>query len=406
MTYRRYFTVLILAVTAFAAITLALTVLIDPYGLFRLMQIEGVNTIKPSIYRHGLWAKAVALERSNAKTVILGNSRFDVGLDPDQGPWPPEWLPAYNLAVPGQGILNHTALVRHILARQPQTRLIIGLEFLDFLSNDAISTGDAAARIAQTDPLYRGMNTYLQVVASLDSLGNALATLAAQNDPYAPGMSGSGWNPLRQYDRHVAQEGHFALAHQRNAENFRIYLNKPKSVLPDPDQTTIEFAALRDIVSHAGQHGAPLILVIYPYHADILEGFHHAGLWPVFEHWKRQLVALIEEEDGKGGVLLWDFSGYNAFSTERFPPPGDRKTKLKYYWETGHFKAALGVEMIRRLSARSSDGDFGQLLTEVTREQALNDIREQRRIYLRQLPEEARRVADYFAVSTAARVNP
>lgn len=56
---------------------------------------------------------------------------------------------------------------------------------------------------------------------------------------------------------------------------------------------------------------------------------HASGLWPLWEHWKRELVRINVEEGKRAGASpfpLWDFSGYTRFTTEPFPPPGDAET--------------------------------------------------------------------------------
>ena len=45
-------------------------------------------------------------------------------------------------------------------------------------------------------------------------------------------------------------------------------------------------------------------------------------------------------------MQLFDFSGYNEFTTERVPPPADRHSAMRWYWDAGHYKVALGDEML------------------------------------------------------------
>jgi hypothetical protein len=52
---------------------------------------------------------------------------------------------------------------------------------------------------------------------------------------------------------------------------------------------------------------------------------------------------------GPGPCPLWDFSGYNDFSTEAVPAPGDKKSATRWYWESGHFKSSLGDLILARI---------------------------------------------------------
>lgn len=391
MAFQSYLRTLGGLVLALAVLGLAVTVLVDPYRLFRWVEVEGLNQVKPKIYRHDLWAKSAAYNQAAPRTVVLGNSRFDIAIDPDSPHWPADQRPVFNHAIPGLGITSNAALARAILGERPQTTLVVGLDFLDFLTDRAVSPDDATL---STPINRRELLDYLGAVASLDSLGDAFSTLLAQRDPYAPTMTELGFNPLRQYSLHVLREGHFALADQRNRENFRNYLRQPKHILPDPDQTTEELAALKSIIDLARCNGSMLHLVIYPYHADILEGFHHAGLWPLFEDWKRIVAHMVGAGDGH--IRLWDFSGYSEMTTERFPPPGDKKTQMKWYWETGHFKSALGDLVIQRIFMGNANMRFGRQVTAHTVARDIEAIRAERRAYLDAMPEEAQRVRDIF----------
>ena len=125
-------------------------------------------------------------------------------------------------------------------------------------------------------------------------------------------------------------------------------------------------------------HHIHLILFIHPYHADYLDMLHEVGLWESFEDWKRSLVKVIETaaQARPGDVQLFDFAGYNEFTTERVPPPGDRRTVMRWYWEAGHYKPALGSEMLDTMLGRASR--FGVALTSANVETALQEIRESR----------------------------
>jgi hypothetical protein len=86
------------------------------------------------------------------------------------------------------------------------------------------------------------------------------------------------------------------------------------------------------------------------YHADLLEIFDKASLWARFEGWKKDLVRLSDQYPVTGmPVPLWDFSGYDRYSTETVPAKSDRHAVVNWFWEAGHFKRALGDLMLRRL---------------------------------------------------------
>lgn len=60
-----------------------------------------------------------------------------------------------------------------------------------------------------------------------------------------------------------------------------------------------------------------------------------------------------------GQVRLIDFSVLHPYTREPIPPRGDTRTVMRFYWESGHFKPALGEAVIARLFRES---DFGVAL--------------------------------------------
>jgi hypothetical protein len=137
----------------------------------------------------------------------------------------------------------------------------------------------------------------------------------------------------------------------------------PKSLFVGSSQTSAAWQTLERIVALARKHRIDVTFVIYPYHAHILEMFHRTGLYPVFELWKKHLADIVSDATARNasGCRLWDFSGYNAYSTEYVPAPKDRSTTVQWYWESGHFKRELGDRVLARLF-EGGDPAFGTCL--------------------------------------------
>ena len=57
-------------------------ILVDPYGLFRLVDAPAFNATKPTSGAHGAMVKAYQVLRVDPAGLILGNSRAEVGFDP------------------------------------------------------------------------------------------------------------------------------------------------------------------------------------------------------------------------------------------------------------------------------------------------------------------------------------
>ena len=126
------------------------------------------------------------------------------------------------------------------------------------------------------------------------------------------------------------------------------------------------------------EHHIQLTLYIHPYHADYLDMLGDLRLWESFEDWKRHLVSASRRTSTRFGtdIKIIDFSGYNEFTTEPVPYPGDTKSEMRWYWEPGHYKSALGEHILERIVHGRTH--FGRVLTEANIESALAEIREER----------------------------
>src|SRR5437763_9397564 len=88
------------SLAAVAAFNLA----IDPYAIFGAPIVEGVNAVKP---RPDAWIADIKLavaRKRGPKALILGNSRAEIGFDPDSAALRATKIAAYNMAVPGFGL--------------------------------------------------------------------------------------------------------------------------------------------------------------------------------------------------------------------------------------------------------------------------------------------------------------
>jgi len=140
---------------------------------------------------------------------------------------------------------------------------------------------------------------------------------------------------------------------------------------------------LRQMVEDCRCRDIELIVIIPPYHALHLEAMWAVGQWKTFESWKRDVVSLFADNPYHRAAL-WDFSGYNRFTTEAVPQNDNRDT-MQWYWESSHFKRTLGEKIIQRVIRGDGDGDgttFGVQLTASNIDDHLARIRSERQHWL------------------------
>lgn len=363
----QWFTATALILFAIAAINLV----VDPYGIFRLVDQPGFNSTKPAAASHGAMSKAYQVLRVQPKTLILGNSRAEVGLDPNYHAWPQSARPVYNAALPGTGTATSLRTLQHVLAAnagnpaaQP-TLVVWGVDFMDFLTDP---TQPTPARENTPEDLHQPVRDYAKSTLTLSALIDSATTLANQRNPYAVDLTPQGFNPMRDYIKITQDEGYWAVFRQKDLANTKAYSLRPKSIYDAGGVTSAQLNDVKEVLRLCRQHGITLQLFTYPYQAHLREIFQVTGQWPLFENWKQTMVLLLSDEaaaSNKPAFQLWDFSAVNSFTTEAIPAKGDRKTIMRWYWEAGHFKSDLGNLMLSRMLAQAAEpADFGVLLTQ------------------------------------------
>ena len=112
---------------------------------------------------------------------------------------------------------------------------------------------------------------------------------------------------------------------------------------PMPNMNLIE-----EMIRFCRAHDISLTLILASSHADALEIYRRGGLWPRVEQIKVDLADLVTKANDPS-ITAWDFVEYAPWTTETLPPPGDRTTPIRWFWEPVHFKRALGEVMLQRV---------------------------------------------------------
>ncbi|KAI5916679.1 hypothetical protein [Thauera sp. 2A1] len=340
----------------------AFNVVIDPLGIFGTPRISGLNATKPYLDHHRDLARWQAARRLCPTAGIFGNSRAEIGFDPEHPGFAAHDLVAYNHAIPGTPISIALRQLHWLddAGCRPKL-LIVGVDFFDFLGAPPARVPPPAIPPA---PRIDG-SVLAETVFSVTGLRDSLNTIAIQHASHPASLSPRGFNPLLNYIPEVAQSGHYALFRQRALENLKNWTRKAPRIHPDDGSQSVEYAGLNAFLHDAATMGTTVHVVIYPYHAQIRLMMERAGLGRLFAEWKASVLAAAEHtRTGNVAIKVWDFSGVSAETTEPIPAPGDRQTHLTYYWEAGHFKKALGDRILDRILLDRPG--FGQLVTDAS----------------------------------------
>src|SRR5581483_8624173 len=171
------------AVTCGAIVALVgiFNVIVDPYRML------GWNSLKSAAEDDRL-LKAYDVVRAAPKTVLIGGSRVELGIDAGYSAWPTRLRPVYNLGMAGASEDLRFRYLQHVLAGRPIELLVMGLDFDGFLdfSNEVVPIEPAVeSRLTvnsdgSTNPeKQRAFLRDLLRSLSLVELGDSVATVLA-----------------------------------------------------------------------------------------------------------------------------------------------------------------------------------------------------------------------------------
>ena len=350
-------------VAAGSLLVIVFVALVDPYQLFRLVDVEGFNRIKPLPEQYREQIKLAQAKALRPNALLLGNSRIEVGLDPASPQLSSHGYSAYNLALSGTTLAVAQRMFDSVRSETaPPAMAVVGVEFLDFL----VSPSAVAGVPDKPGDWRHSWQWRFDTLFSMKSLSDAWRTLRLQTASDPETMTLQGQTPLHEYNTFARREGYHLIFQQRAQENAKNLVRRPRN-LYGADGSSASINRLREMLARMTQDGTEVHLIIYPYHAQLMAMFEEAGLQASMEQWKSLLVREIEKVQNQqpgARIRLWDFSGYSSVQCEPIPAPGDTHSTTQFYWEAGHFKSSVGELIQQRIFGGAEP--FGVALTAAT----------------------------------------
>jgi len=382
---KKYFiSVLVIGLVASVAVML-FNLMVDPLDIYRVVKVKGVNAYKTTYHSYARVAKPLQIERHRYQRLALGSSRTEIGIPIYGTAWDRMGEPGFNAALNGAHISTLSAILNHAVQVTDLRDVVIGLDFGMF-------NGEKFERYEYDELLASGQNPVEAFLRWLKGIGLTL---------FSPAMTAASVKTLRHQKE--TDNKYLPTGQQNNEREIR----KNASIGYRTRFEHFENGSLRDfwtpcrdnafrydsgrgydtmtdfkqllLLSREGNFS--IHLFISPVHARLLETLSAAGLWPAFEQWKRDIVSVIEEVRIQTGtdIQLWDFSGYNRFTVEPFPEPGNF---MKYHLDSSHYTEAIGFVMLDTIYGNPKPGEsFGVVLTPDNIETHLQETRRQQDAY-------------------------
>jgi hypothetical protein len=376
------------ALVGLLALVAGFNAAIDPYEMFGWQRFPGVNEYKPGTRDHVRLAKAYQVERMRPVTVILGTSRAYLAMDAASPVWPATYRPVYNYGTPGSNVSE--VLFRELQQAWAAGQLRHAVAILDvpaFLTPDPpLNRRPDERRLSLLDdgtpnPERRTQHlsdAFLSVL-TMGALADSIHTvLARHGGDTILDLRPDGTATAADFIDVARTEGMNALFTQKDQYDLSRVAGF-KHVLADWHGPMPNIGILHDMIRFCLQHDITLTLILGASHADQMEIYRQAGLWPSVEKLKLDLAQLVADAHSDD-ITAWDFVEYASYTTETVPPQGDRITRLHWFWEPVHFQRALGEIMLQRVFL-GTPADFGAELTMATVDTRNQFVRDQQRAF-------------------------
>lgn len=393
---------------AIATAAAAFNYTVDPYLLFDVQRVPGFNELKPSVDTRERMMKAYQAERVVARTLVLGSSRPDLGIDPASSAWPASAKPVYNLGLAGGNVSTALHYLRHYLASQPgkvpQT-VLVGLDFEAFLYRADPATAAPATpdeleqRLAVDGGGKPNEKRYLRVLSdhalgllSLDAVFDSVRTIAGNRGYRGGDLKPDGHLSDAALRSTAESDGFKVLFDHKNIETVKQFSNPRRMLSDTPGGPIRHLHSVAELLAYAKEHRIDVVLMIQPAHVSRLELLDRMGYWRDYERWKRELTTMVAQAGARQRVALWDFGGYEGPAREVVPAKAGH-AGMQWFLDPVHYSTALGNLMLARIFDAESSGQYGVLLTSSNIEEHLMRVRHDRSAFRTDMPDEAARLA-------------
>lgn len=319
-------------------------IIVDPYGIFDIINIEGFNTNKSKITTDQI-PRFYAAKRMSPDNMIFGTSRV--------GSINPRLISeyaggkTYNFSIAGSHIFLQNCYINYFLDTYQLKTIILGLDFFSFIefSDNILKHKQALERVKSR--FY--INDYLVSVVNIDTFLNSINTVKDNiRGRYKVTDYQIGMNIFEEYKEKIEADGLTyvnssieRVIRDYNRDYYRLDNFSKESI-------TQNLLYVKEIINKASKKGVNIKIYINPVYFLQYDLIVHNGLKDYYLQWKKELAKITS---------YYDFSGYNFISTNPI-----------YWYDSSHFRENVGDLIIKTLFTGDIIENFGAYidLTNVT----------------------------------------
>ncbi len=365
--YRRYSRFLVMIVIVFVAVVAAFNFIVNPMGLFNPPVIKGFNDVHPAGQSFSRLQKIEAIKRLKPDLIITGTSRADSGLNIRPELLPDRTLVPYNAGLSAATIREQRAMLEFAQSVHPLKTAIITLDFFAFNGRKADNKQFEPERLKPEalSPLNSFFDTYGTIVA-LDTTVASVKHLRYIKKPERYAFTKeNGHKESRDVDFDIARYG---AAHRFIKDPAAAETSIDNFSFSYSDKTNDDtFWQYREMLRFARKNNIQVYLVISPIHISQLEKERADSVTMIrVSEWKSSLMLInyeVAKEFHAQQYPLWDFAYPNSLTREEVPAEGDTTSRMQWFADGGHYRAALGDVVLRKVLLGSDEyPDFGRRL--------------------------------------------
>ncbi len=335
---------------------------IDPYG--RRIAVEpGRNQFKPALVDSTRLFAAELVTRTAPATLIVGNSRLLVALDPScpELAWTP--APRVNACLGSASMYEVRRMVEHAAAQGALRTVILAADWDLYGTDSGTMPGWSEARLAvaadgRPQPFHRWADT-AAAAWSWTAVGDAWTCWQGSRTGHPDRIDlATGFAGRTDYWRsRIAEHGHRGVARWMESTWGRGMRGWRDDETYRAREARLQDELARTLTT-AWAAGAEVQVVLAPVHARWRVLLETLGMGPAWTRHRHNVVAVVERaavSAGRPVPTVWDFATWDGPNAEPFPGDGDR-APMQWWWESNHSQATFGAAMATRLAGGEGPG--------------------------------------------------
>jgi hypothetical protein len=341
--YRSYNFILLIAIGLGISGIVGLNWLVDPFDLYGQAKISGINTVKRAQYYERIF-RPLRVVQAEPRSVVLGSSRTAAFTEDSvggrlEGPF-------YNMSVSSLRVREAAIYLGFLLDNTDVQRVVLGVDFFSFNANRTSEPGFQAEILDRSSTIHLLTHSLMSLTAARETITSI--RLSQKDQGSASAASSAPPDVLTGFKIQLTQ-------YLKERKFYRGYVL---------DMQGLE--QLGDVAARYAKRGRSLEILIPPSHALDTEAIRASGLWETFETWKRKLAVISD----RTSVPIWDFSGYNAITTEPV------RSDMRYFSDSSHFMPILAPAILDCMAGfNRCPANFGKKLQSSTVEAQLEEVR-------------------------------